>query len=102
MFRIKNGILRNTVCEVMLVNDREKLPPLTVPPVPSVPNRAYTEMRKTAGDGMRKPEISAPENGQAEADSVPEIRAVAKTPTLGNFSPGENDGNFAPEKGDSL
>ena len=79
------------------MNDREKLPPLTVPPVPPVPNRAHTEMRKTPGDGVRKPEISAPEEGLEESDRAPQIRAAAES-ALGNFAPGESDGNFAPSR----
>lgn len=79
------------------MNEKKKLPPLTESPVPSVPNRAWTEMRKTNGDGMRNPEIFAPENGSPERDTAPEISA-GKDPFLGNFEPGESEGNFSPEK----
>lgn len=79
------------------MNEKKKLPPLTEPPVPPVPNRAWTEMRKTTGDGVGKTEISAPENGSPERDTAPEIRAGGD-PFLGNFEPGESDGNFSPER----
>ena len=79
------------------MSEKKKLPPVAEPPIPSVPNRAWTEMRKTEGDGAGKPEISAPENETPERDAAPEIRAGG-TPFPGNFEPGESNGNFFPER----
>ncbi len=79
------------------MSEKKKLPPVAEPPVPSVPNRAWTEMRKTEGDGAGKPEISAPENETPERDAAPEIRAGG-APFPGNFEPGESNGNFFLER----
>lgn len=76
---------------------RRKLPPQETPPVPSVPNRAHTEMRGDSADILRQKAPCAPKNLEEEwAASRRDAASVGAV--SGNFKPGESDGNFTPPK----
>lgn len=76
---------------------QKKLPPLEDPPVPSVPNRAHTEMRTDSADILGQKAPCAPKNLEEEwaASNRADGNADGE---LGNFKPEESDGNFAPSK----